>query len=542
MKLHPKQTSSNVQVTPNNLNPSLLKLAALLLIALLLRIIFWHGISPGDPFTYSLSAWDIAQGKWNPAYFYEQTTRWGVLFPLAASYKLFGVDNFSSMLWPLLTSVGTVAIAYLMALHLKNEQAALLAGIIVATFPLEIIYASQPMADCPLSFWLLLSLYLFVRADKSESHKHKRWFYFFGGVALALAYATKFVAVLIAPFFLLVLFFRRRIEWNWSWFALGFVFVFAFEFFVFWQVMGSGFARLNLVLHDQTSNAPITAGGFQVQNSVGLYLYWMFVDFHYVGLSLLVSLGMLLHRIKKYWRAKQNILGESWMPFLWALTFLLVLSVYPTSTKPYVPLYKIEAYMLMFTAPFLVLAAVWLSEYARKLQWTVIALIVLSSLSFVYLLREGYHAHRDNARAIFAFAQKYQDRPVYMHRSDQRFLQYFSGFQQDERYKSFRLPKPDEDVHTTPPIKFEHTYVAINSYLLSYHKEDSYPPEIINPPPGWREVYRYQRQPNWLRKYVEGTTNWLSQRGLLQSNLAQQINNKFANWSHTKPVVIYATD
>lgn len=517
-------------------NSALLKLAILLLVALVLRVLCWHGISPGDPFTYSVSAWDIVQGKWNPAYFYEQTTRWGLLFPLAASYKWFGVDNFSSMLWPLLTSVGTVAVAYLLALHLKGETAALLAGIIVTTFPLEIIYASQPMADGPLSFWLLLSLYWFVRAEHSDSLCLKRWFYFVGGLAFAFAYATKFVAILIAPFFLLVLLLRRRIEWNWAWFALGFILVLAFEFVLFRYLTGNGLARLDLVLHDQASHAPVTAGGFQVQNGVGLYLYWMFVDFHYVGLGFVAWLLMLLHRIKKHWRSPRIILAESWMPFLWAVTFIFVLSVYPTSLQPYIPLYKIEVYMLMFSAPLLVLTAVWLSEYAKKWQWIVIALIVLSSLPFVYLLRESYRAHGDNARAIFAFYQSHRDRPLYAHRSDQRFLQYFDGFQHNEAYKSYRLGKPTSDVHATSPINFQHSYVAIDQYMVEYHREDFYPPEIAHPPATWREVYRYQRPEHWVRRKVSAITN------LLRPDLAEIINCKFANWSHTQPVIIYATD
>ena len=231
-------------------NSAFFKLTILLVFAFLLRVLLFHGIAPGDPFTYSLSAWAIVQGHWNPGYFYEQTTRWGVLFPLAASYKLFGVHEFSSTLWPLFTSLGTVAVAYLLALHLKGERAALLAGIIVATFPLEIIYATQPMADCPLSFWLLLSLYCFVRGEAAEASKYKRWFFLCSGIALALAYATKFVAILIAPFFLLVLLWRRRIEWHWAWLGLGFLLVFAVEFVIFQQVTGNGLARLDLVLHD----------------------------------------------------------------------------------------------------------------------------------------------------------------------------------------------------------------------------------------------------------------------------------------------------
>jgi hypothetical protein len=161
---------------------------------------------------------------------------------------------------------------------------------------------------------------------------------------------------------------------------------------------------------------------------------------------------------------------------------------------------------------------------------------VLSSLSFVYLLHESYRAHGDNARAIFAFAQAHPDRPVYAHRSDQRYLQYFAGFQQNERYKSFRLPKPDDDAHATSPINFQQSYVAINHYLVDYHREDQYPPEIATPPVGWREVYRYQRRTHWLRRVVAAITNQLSPA------LAPTINRKFAKWSHTQPVIIYATD
>ncbi len=515
---------------PGHINLLPIKLVFLLAFAFLLRVIFFHGIAPGDPFTYSAAAWDIVQGQWNPGYFYEQTTRWGVLFPLAASYKLFGVREFSSALWPLLTSLGTVAVAYRMAWHCSGERAAMWAGILVATFPLEIVYATQPMADCPLSFWLLLSLYCFVRGETATTNK--RWFFFFSGVALALAYATKFVAILIAPFFLFVLLWRRRIEWNWAWLGAGFLLVFALEFVIFQQVTGNGWARLHLILHDQALNAPVTAGGFQVQNAVWLYLYWMFVDFHYVGLSFVLLLLMLLHRVSK----RRAGASSHRYALLWACTFWLILTFYPTSVKPYVPLYKIESYILMFSAPLLVVTAVWLSEYAQRLQILALVLIVLSTLPFVYLLHESYRAHGDNARAIWAFAQTHTDRPVYAHRSDQRFLQYFDGFRRNEAYQNFRLPKPAEDVHPTPPINLQHTYVAINQHMLAHHREDSYPPEITHPPAHWREVYRYQRPEHWLRRVVAVVTK------PLPANLAQTIHRKFANWSHTQPVIIYSVE
>ena len=515
---------------PSNIT-ALHKIPLLLMLALALRILLFHGIAPGDPFTYSQSAWEIVQGHWNPNYFYEQTTRWALLFPLAASYKLFGVREFSSVLWPLLTSLGTVAVAYLLAWHLKGERAAWWAGILVATFPLEIMYATQPMADCPLSFWLLLSLYCFVRGE--DAANNKRWFFFGSGIALALAYATKFVAILVAPFFLLVLLWRRRIEWSWAWLGAGFLLVFVVEFIIFQQATDNGFARLDLVLHDKASHAPVTAGAFQVQNSVWLYLYWLFVDFHYVGASFIVLLLTLLQRAIKGLPANSS---NAWLVLFWALTLLLILSVYPTSTNPYVPLYKIEAYMLMFTAPLLVLTAVLLSEVTQRWQRAAMAVILLTALPFAYLLHESYRAHGDNARAIWDWAQSHTDRRIYAHRSDQRLLQYFDGFQRNAAYQDFRLPNPNEDAHDTPRINFQHTYVVVDQYLLSYHREDSYPPEVTNPPSQWREVYRYQRPEHWLRRVVATVTK------PLPSNFAAAINRKFANWSHTQPVIIYATD
>ena len=524
------------------LNKNQCKLAVILSTACALRLIFFYGISPGDPFTYSLSALEIAQGHWNPGYFYEQTTRWGLLFPLAASYQIFGVNDFSSTLWVLLTSLGVVVVGYLMGKYLQGERAGLLAGMLLAIFPLEIIFASQPMADVPLSFFLLTSLYYFLRADESKAIRIKRWLFLVSGLALGLAYATKFVAILIAPFFLFVLLFRRCIEWNWIWLVIGFLIIFALEFFIFQQVSGNGLMRLELVLHDQASHAPVTAGGFTLQNSVWLYLYWMLVDFHYVGLSFIVLLLIIIQRVFKYWQEKQSILGKCRIPLLWSLTLLLILTFYPVSMKPYIPLYKIEAYMLMYTAPLLVVLAVFLSSYSARMQRAIITLLVISSLPLLYLLHESYRAHGDNARAIFAFYQTHHDRPIYAHRSDQRFLQYFACFQDNSSFKNFRLTRPEMDVHTTDPVNFQHTYVAVNQYFLDYHPEDTYPSEITNPPLTWREVYRYQRPENWFRKLIAGITDLLHRNNILPEETAQKINTKIANWSHTKPVIIYATD
>ncbi len=519
-----------------------LSLVTILLFALLLRVIFFHGISQSDPFTYSLSAWEITQGKWDPGYFFEQTTRWGLLFPLALSYQLFGLNEFSSSLWALLTSLGTVWVGYLFAGYLKGERAALLAGITLAVFPLEITYASQPMADCPLGFWLLLSLYLFMRAEGSVTKPQMSRLFLFSGIALGLAYATKFVAILIAPFFLIVLLVRRRIEWNWLWLAGGFSVVLAIELLIFQLLTGNALKRLELILQDNTGSMLIMHGGAMLSTSVWQYGYWLFVDFHYVGLAFIFLLLILLHRTKKYWQGKERVLANCWQPILWSVVLLLILTFYPMKVRPYLPLYKIQNYILMFSAPLVVVLAVFLSEYTRTIQRLALLLIFVSTLPFVYLVWEGYRAHGDNTRALHAFYAAHRDRPLYVHRTDQRLLQYYDEFRHNDDYKNYRLPSWKNDIGGNEPINFPHTYVALNKYLLAYHTTDKYPAEIINPPANWHIVYTYQRPPHWLRTAAMKLGGWLQARHFIPAKFQQLIDAKMASWSPSDPVIIYAVE
>lgn len=519
-----------------------LSLVTILLFALLLRVIFFHGISQSDPFTYSLSAWEITQGKWNPGYFYEQTSRWGLLFPLALSYQLFGLNEFSSSLWALLTSVGTVLVGYLFAGYLKGERAAFLAGIMLAVFPLEITYASQPMADCPLGFWLLLSLYLFMRAEGSAAVEPRRRLFLFSGAALGLAYATKFVAILIAPFFLIVLLLRRRIEWNWSWFAGGFGIVLLIELLIFQLLTGNALKRLELILHDNTGSMLVMHGGAMLSTSVWQYGYWLFVDFHYVGLVFIFLLLILLSRTKKYWQGKNQILANCWQPILWSVVLLLILTFYPMKVRPYLPLYKIQNYILMFSAPLVVVLAVFLSEYTRKIQRIALVLIFASTLPFVFLVWEGYRAHGDNTRALREFYAAHRDRPLYVHRTDQRLLQYYDGFKHNDDYRNYRLPGSENEIANNEAIDFQHTYVALNKYLMAYHTTDKYPAEILNPPANWRIVYTYQRPPHRLRTYATQIGDWLQSHDVISTKYQQLIDAKMASWSPSDPVIIYAVE
>ncbi len=510
------------------------------LLALLVRFIFFHGISPSDQYTYSKVAFDIVQGNWNPGYYFEQTTRWGLLFPLALSYKLLGVNDLSSVLFPLLTSLGTVATGYFLAGFLGGMRAAILTGLALAFFPLEVIYASQPMADSPLSFWLLLSLYFFVRADSATELKHNRKFYLYCGIALGLAYATKIIALLIAPFFLFLLIIKRKIQWQWSWIGVGFLIIFLFEFGFFRYVIGDGLYRFNLIRNDHASNLVLSAAGTGFNHETWIYLYWMFLDFHTVGLAFIILGLLILRRICVFSFSPERIVSNYWILILWSGVLCFILSFYPQTVKPYLSIYKIEAYILVFSAPLLVALGILVSRLKTRAQVLIISLLVFSALPLVWLLQEGYRANLDCTRAVAEFYQSHRDRPIYAHRSEQRLLKYFDNFQHNNLYKTYRFPT-SADVEPSEPINLQNTYVVISQPILDKYKNDGYPEEILHRPEKWKVVFSYTRPESMVTKLARKLVDQL-EKLKISSGVTQKIRNKLTDLSYQQPVTVYATN
>ena len=74
-------------------------LLSILFLALLLRIVFFHGFFLTDPYSYSMGASELAEGKWLTLSDHAFSTRWGIIFPAGIFYYPFGVNEFTSTLW-----------------------------------------------------------------------------------------------------------------------------------------------------------------------------------------------------------------------------------------------------------------------------------------------------------------------------------------------------------------------------------------------------------------------------------------------------------
>ena len=148
-------------------------------------------IDPDEP-RYASTARDmVLNGNWivphfngvprinKPPLFY-----WAV----AISYKIFGINEFSSRLPSSLAAIGTVLITYLWGKKLEDRKAGFWAGVLLMASPLFFLISRFCITDMLLTFFICSSLYLFfveyTEADKRskggfETHPYRRLFLYF---------------------------------------------------------------------------------------------------------------------------------------------------------------------------------------------------------------------------------------------------------------------------------------------------------------------------------------------------------------------------
>lgn len=120
---------------------------------------------------------------------------------LGISYNLFAPSVFSARLVPAVAGILTIAVVFLLAMKLYSTKHAIAASLVLSIMPLHIRYSRDLHLDSVLALMLSLSFLFFYIAfvEKNKSLVYPVLF----GVSLALAVATKSIAPLVLPAFVL---------------------------------------------------------------------------------------------------------------------------------------------------------------------------------------------------------------------------------------------------------------------------------------------------------------------------------------------------
>src|SRR3989338_6989554 len=180
---------------------SFVYLIVIVLFAILLRLAFFSGVDTSDSVYYAKSANDILNKQF-PSETTQLNARIGLLIPVSISYSIFGVNDFSSALFPLLISIFGVIVIFYFGKFLFNEKVGLVAAFLLSFFPLDVLYSTRLLSDLPSAFFSGLSIFLFLKAEKIVRKPYSYLFYALSGVALGISFTIREMAVMMMLFFL----------------------------------------------------------------------------------------------------------------------------------------------------------------------------------------------------------------------------------------------------------------------------------------------------------------------------------------------------
>lgn len=180
-------------------------LAAIILAAVALRAYSFAGFIGLDDAEYADLADRVLKGVF-PFGMYEGAAvfpqRVGVIIPAAVIFRLFGVSELTMVIYPLVISVLSVAVAYVAASHFFGQRAGLIAACVWAGLPVEIGNATKLLPDLPSAFYASLGV-MGVLLISASDEQRKTVVFLWGllaGASFGISWLCKESITYLAPF------------------------------------------------------------------------------------------------------------------------------------------------------------------------------------------------------------------------------------------------------------------------------------------------------------------------------------------------------
>lgn len=421
--------------------PTSALLGSILLLAVLLRTGFFVGLVSGDPqddgiyYGNALALFTdgprhLERFRSLPEDFLANPidqfhVRPMVTYPIAASFALFGPGEVAAALWAGLCSMLSVLVAYRLGFVLHGRTVGLVAALLCAFYPLEVINGTRILSDVQLGLFSSVALLLLVEASLRRSAT----LYALSGFAAAGAYLANgrgllFLIALLACGTLLAVF--RKASWRAPvWILGGFLAIFSIEALLYYRSTGDPFLSYHIqsgasqykYLHESVSS--IRWGWLQVRYTNGAPLELvrsvLLLDggpTNQFGLFFFLFFAAALFSLIR--RRNLLLLTLATGLFIYLEFGPLRLSVdWPHLDVQYMMVFKQQRFLLMLTAPFVVMAAYFLCAIGRtnRLIAALLMLILFAtSVAAIARTRHHYRAGLYDLRAVVDDVRSNPDR------------------------------------------------------------------------------------------------------------------------------------
>ncbi|MBN2317825.1 MAG: glycosyltransferase family 39 protein [Acidobacteria bacterium] len=265
-------------------------------------------------------------------------TYWAIL----ASYKLFGVNEFSVRLPGCIAAISIILFSYAIALSLFNPRVALIAAVVTATTARVLILARRLPIDTLLMFFLMGTFFFLIRAIQTKNRGYWALSYLFAGAG----FLTKGpVAVLVpAGVYLAWSLWNRKFNISEIRPILGLsilaAVVLPWYILIYreygWTYIGTFFLKDNLGRYLSDSFGPARGP---------LYYFSVFVSDFFPWSFPAAAALFLLWRNRRQWLPFKSL--SFGLPLIWCLLIFLMFSVSKNKQEYYIaPMYPVVAVIL----------------------------------------------------------------------------------------------------------------------------------------------------------------------------------------------------
>ena len=450
-------------------------LLTIVLFGLALRLIFFSGMGSSDSLAYSKAANEIDKGI-DPNSTLTLTTRIGLIYATTLSYNLFGIDDFSSVLFVLITSIGSIILVFYFGKLFFNEKIGLMASFLLSFFPLDVVYSTKLVSDIPSAFFMSLGVYFFLYNEKNQKLKYGIG-YILSGLFIGIGYMIRESVLLIGLFFLIYVLYKKKIKKEYFLVALGFLIILAIEWMIFYNLTGDPFFRSTASQKYLLESHDIRNHFGRLDFPTGLFHYphiiltTNLISYFYVSIFIAMIYCLI-------YRKKETLIIQ-----MWFISLLLYLSFGSSSLASYAPFRAVDRYLTIITIPGILLLAFFISEKKKAIKKIIMPFILivllLTSVVSIYL-REDRNV-LENLKEAHPYMEDL-DKPIFIDSRSLKALNYISKYKKIENLE----PYP-EDL-----ASINDAYIIINKWMIRNLREASkrlkFPKEIDNIPEKWIKI------------------------------------------------------
>ena len=479
-------------------------------VAIVARVAVFRGFAASDDADYARVAWDIAQGHspLNDASVPPQYSgRLGIAVPVGLLFRIFGVHEWTLLIFPAVMSAAMLALAYAFGRTFFSREAGLITMAIFAVMPIDCSFATWLLSDVPSAVWAGGGILALVAGKRTLQNSAKVFAGLIAALCFGLSWLTRTQVAQLAPFVLGAL-----IIWSWRdrknlWLAgpaaAGVLAICLAEGIWYLSATGDFLYPLHSAerIYAMHSQWYFTEGGVYGWEpghyALGLArrLLWkgpagllLNADFALVPLAALAAAAHALFRRRREFLFPAAL-------FLWTA---LAFNFGSASLKHYEPLPWMNSYMVPCLLPAATLAGGWLAwllssreenaRVRRERRFWVAPVCAGLALAAAF----GLHQHArqgigcPDTRQEAKYVSPDSDRPLYSDAMSLRGLDFFWGYRAMRPERDFgrmsaeEIPAGAEVLINPPEIRRMRDQIGYEP-----------PPWVEHPPPRWKLEQRW---------------------------------------------------